>query len=78
MAQRLETGGNDSGKKNSVERQAPAVPADYVPRGSPARATSRARFDHHVAPTVERGTRKRSGTLPPSQLDQPTITFMTQ
>jgi SRSO17 transposase len=78
MAQRLKTGGNDSGKKNSVKRQVPALPADYVPRGSPARATSCARLDHHVAPPVERSTRQRSGALPPLQLDQSTITFMTQ
>lgn len=68
MAQRLKAGGNASGKKNFVERQTPAVPADYIPRGSPARTASRARFDHYTAPAVERSSRQRSGPLPPLQL----------
>lgn len=38
MAQRLKAGSDASGKKNFIERQVPAVPKDYVPRGSPARA----------------------------------------
>ena len=41
MAQRLKAGCDGSGKKNFAERQVPAVPKDYVPRGSPARAASR-------------------------------------
>jgi SRSO17 transposase len=38
MAQKLKAGRPVSGKKNFIERQMPAVPADYIPRGSPARA----------------------------------------
>ena len=42
MAQRLQLGSSDAqGKKNFAQRQVPAVPKDYVPRGRPARAASR-------------------------------------
>ena len=41
MAQRLKPGSDASSKKNFVLRQIPAVPKDYVPQGSPARAASR-------------------------------------
>ena len=32
---------NEGGKKNSEIRSAPALPTDYIPRGSPANATTR-------------------------------------
>jgi SRSO17 transposase len=41
MTQRLRTGGEADRKKNCPQRQMPAVPQNYIPRGSPARATSR-------------------------------------
>jgi SRSO17 transposase len=78
MAQRLKAGSNTGSKKNFVERQIPAVPHDYIPRGSPARTASRGGLDHHAAPTTERRTGKRPGILPPLQLDQSTATFVTQ
>ena len=78
MAQKLKAGSPVSGKKNFVERQMPAVPADYIPRGSPARAASRVRLDHHAAPTTERRPRKRTGSLPALQLAQSTSSFVTQ
>jgi SRSO17 transposase len=78
MAQRLKAGGGSGGKKNFIERKVPAVPEDYVPRGSPARATPHAGFDHLVAPALERGARQQAGLLPTLLLDQPTATFMTQ
>jgi SRSO17 transposase len=78
MAQRLKAGSNTGGKKNFIERQMPAVPQAYIPRGSPARAASRGGLDHHAAPTTERSTGERPGALPPLQLDQSTTTFVTQ
>ena len=78
MAQRLKAGGTARSKKNFIERQVPAVSKDYVPRGSPARATPRTGFDHLVAPAPKRSARQRAGLLSTLQLDQPTITFVTQ
>jgi SRSO17 transposase len=41
MAQRLRIGSANEVKKNLIQRAAPAIPTDYIPRGSPARSTSR-------------------------------------
>ena len=78
MTQRLKAGSDGGGKKNFAQRQVPAVPEDYIPRGSPTRATSRRGLDHDIAPAPERRTRKRSGTLPSLQLDKFEIKFVTQ
>ena len=78
MAQRLKSGSDASGKKNFIERQVPAVPQDYIPRGSPARAASRVRLDHDATPATERRSRNRTGTLPALQLDKSASTFVTQ
>ncbi len=64
MAQRLKAGRDGSGKKNCAEGQVPAVPKDYVPRGSPARAASRTELDHNATPVLERRSRKCLGSLP--------------
>jgi len=78
MAQRLKAGGGAGGKKKFIQRQVPAIPEDYIPRGSPARATSRGGLDHDDTPAPERRTHKRHGTLPSLQVGQPKIDFMTQ
>jgi len=46
LADRLKHGGC---KKNSTQSKTPSLPADYTPRGSPTRATSRARLHRHAA-----------------------------
>ena len=63
MAQRLKASGDSSGKKNFVERQMPAVPEDYVPRGRSTRAASCGRLDHDATPALESRSRKRLGAL---------------
>ena len=78
MAQRLKAGGNASSKKNFTQRQVPAIPKDYIPRGSPARAAARAGLDCNPAPVLGRRTRKHPGTLPALSLGKPKITFVTQ
>lgn len=47
VSERLITGRSAGAKKNFAARQIPALPADYLPRGSPARAAARVRFDRH-------------------------------
>ena len=78
VAQRLKTGSGASGKKNFAQRQMPAVPKGYIPRGSPARATPRGKLDHDATPATCSRYRSRTGTLPALQLDQSASTFMTQ
>ena len=47
VAERLAAGKSGGAKKNFAARQIPVLPEDYIPRGSPARAAPRIRFDHH-------------------------------
>jgi len=56
MAERLVADKSVGGKKNFIARQVPAVPKDYIPRGSPARATARGQLDHDIAPSIELST----------------------
>jgi SRSO17 transposase len=49
MGERLIAQKPGNTKKNFVERQMPAVPKDYVPRGRPVRSTARPAFDHDTA-----------------------------
>jgi SRSO17 transposase len=41
VSERLAAGCTSGVKKNFLVRQVPALPDDYIPRGSPARATPR-------------------------------------
>ena len=52
MADRLMADKRDGGK-NFIERQVPALPDDYLPRGSPARAAARGNLDHELTPSTE-------------------------
>jgi hypothetical protein len=52
------------GKKNFIERQVPALPEDYIPRGSPARAAPRGDVDHDAAPSVELPADRSSRAMP--------------
>jgi SRSO17 transposase len=45
MSERLIADKPVGSKKNFIERKVPALPTDYIPRGSPARATPRGAFD---------------------------------
>ena len=53
MAERLVADKPAGGKKNFIERKVPALPEDYIPRGSPARAAPRGNVDHDAAPSAE-------------------------
>jgi SRSO17 transposase len=53
MAERLIADKTVGGKKNFAVRQVPALPDDYIPRGSPARTASRPQFNRDAAPRIE-------------------------
>lgn len=78
MAERLVADKPVGVKKNFVERQAPALPEDYVPRGSPARAASRGDFDHHAAPSAELPTHRTSRAMPLLRQAKHKTSLMTQ
>jgi SRSO17 transposase len=68
VAEQLGARAGAGSKKNSIaellRRQAPALPADYIPRGSPARAKTCAGFDRHAAPSHRRTAGKGDSALP--------------
>ena len=64
MAQRLkDSGSNDVGKKNFAQRQVPAVPKDYIPRGRPARAATRRGLNHDAAVLPVCSSDPRTGNI---------------
>ena len=62
MAQRL-TAGTSGGKKNFAERQVPALPANYIPRGSPARAAPRAGLNTLSASSAQLRPHRSNGPV---------------
>ena len=64
MSERLIADKPAGGKKNFIERQVPAVPQDYIPRGRPARTAARGQLDHKLASSAELRTHRQSGTVP--------------
>jgi SRSO17 transposase len=52
VAERLAASPQAGAKKNFIVRQVPALPADYLPRGSPARAAARGRLTRDDSPSA--------------------------
>jgi len=67
LADRLKHGGC---KKNSTQSKTPSLPADYTPRGSPTRATSRARLHRHAALHSGVGHYQRTPSMSLRQRDE--------
>ncbi|MCA0240857.1 MAG: IS701 family transposase, partial [Proteobacteria bacterium] len=64
MAERLIADKPVGSKKNFIERQVPALPEDYVPRGSPARAATRGQLDHDAAAPAQLRTDRPPRAVP--------------
>lgn len=64
ITERIAAGKPAGAKKNFAVGQVPALPADYIPRGSPARTAARVRLNHHnplpAQPSVDRTPRTMS------------------
>lgn len=73
LADRLKHGGS---KKNSAQSKTASLPPAYTPRGSPTRATSRARFHRHAA--LYTGPRHRHTTRSMPMLQRGQSPLMTQ
>lgn len=71
MAQRLTGSVAASGKKNFAERQVPALPANYIPRGSSARAAPRARLNTVAASSPQLRPHQSNGTVPVLRKSKP-------
>jgi SRSO17 transposase len=64
MAERLIADKPVGGKKNFIERSMPALPEDYIPRGSPARAAPRGDVNHESASSTELSVDRPSRAVP--------------
>ena len=64
LVQRLTHPDEVGGKKNSAERQAPALPTHYKPRGSPEGAAPRPVLHHEFAHAHRLASRTKPSTLP--------------
>ena len=82
VSEQLRTRAAEGGKKNSIrsllQRQVPALPADYIPRGSPARTKTRARVDQHSATSDQRAPAQGHAALPVLQPHKRKTSLMTQ
>jgi SRSO17 transposase len=78
MAERLIADKPVGGKKNFIERQVPALPKDYIPRGSPARAAARGALDHDTETQPELRTDRPSRPVPMLRQSQRKATLVTQ
>jgi SRSO17 transposase len=65
-------------KKNFIERQVPALPEDYIPRGSPARAAARGSFDHDTAAPAQLHTDRSPRAVPLLRQSKRKATLVTQ
>jgi len=64
LAQRLRHPDESGGKKNSAQRQTPALPTHYKPRGSPPGAAPRTILDHKLAHAYRRATGSHTPAMP--------------
>lgn len=64
MTERLIADKPVGSKKNFIERKVPALPEDYIPRGSPARAEARRSLDHDTATQTQLHTDRQTRAMP--------------
>ena len=78
MADRLIADKPVSGKKNFAQRQVPALPEDYIPRGSPARAATRGPLNHDPASQTQLRAPRPTRAVSLLRSRKQTTTLMTQ
>ena len=78
MAERLNADKPVDGKKNFIERQVPALPDGYIPRGSPARTAARRTLDRNAASSPELRTHRKARALPLLRTRKSKASLMTQ
>jgi SRSO17 transposase len=78
VAERLAAGRSVGAKKNFLVRQVPALPADYIPRGSPARTAARGRFHRNDPSSPRRPAHPSTRPLPALRPAKRKTTLVTQ
>jgi SRSO17 transposase len=76
VSEHLATGG--SSKKNFALRQIPALPENYIPRGSPTRSASRRQLTRNIAPRAQRATARADASVPVLRKSGRKAKFVTQ
>jgi SRSO17 transposase len=64
LAQRLRHPDENVGKKNAAQRQEPALPTHYKPRGSPPGAAPRSILNHQLANAHRRASDANPSSMP--------------
>ena len=77
VAERL-AGHKPGSQKNRIRRQTPAVPEDFIPRGTPPGATARPELHPDPAPSTQRSARRDTAPMPVLRNSDPQVTLMTQ
>jgi SRSO17 transposase len=77
-AEQLATGSRVGPKKNFIQRQVPALPANYVARGSPARPAARSRLHRDAASSAQRSPRRQHPALSLLRPRKRKTSFVTQ
>jgi SRSO17 transposase len=78
VAERLAAGRTVGAKKNFIARQMPALPANYIPRGSPARAAARGRLHRDDSPSARHSTHPSPRPLSALRAAKRKTTLVTQ
>ena len=78
VSERLTAGRSSGSKKNFIERHVPALPANYIARGSPARAAPRTRLHRDTTLSTERSTHPAPRTVSALRASRRRQTLVTQ
>jgi SRSO17 transposase len=78
VAEQLAAGKRSGAKKNFIERQVPALPSGYIPRGSPARTAPRRQLHRDAASPAQRLAGRQSTALPMLRSHKRKTTLVTQ
>ena len=78
VTERLAAGKTAGAKKNFAIRQIPALPADDIPRGSPARTAARIRLNHYNPLPAQLSVDRTPRTMSLLRATKRKATFVTQ
>lgn len=78
VTERITASKSAGAKKNFAVRKVPALPADYIPRGSPARTAARVRLNHHNPLPAQLSLDRMPRTMSLLRTTKRKTTFVTQ
>jgi SRSO17 transposase len=78
ISEQLTSGKHPGAKKNFAQRQVPALPSSYIPRGSPARTATHAQLDRDAASSAQRSAGRTRPSLSMLRSRKRKTSLMTQ